>query len=369
MDSRPRARSRREGPARPGGQDPSSLARRSSLDWSGGSRAGILFVVVGLLGLVNDLVPGSFGHGHLWWALLDASTAAAGAIAMLLPWDRWPQRTSLIMAVLALAVYVADATSGSIPPAASGIYLVVILGWVGNWHGPGWCLAMAPLVTTGYLLPYVLVGVTPSPGAVSAVAVVVPTAVAIGAVLGHKAELMRKAHDTMTRAAFTDELTGLGNLRHAQTLLASLADDDAVVILDLDHFKAVNDRFGHARGDLLLQELASYLRLALRDEDSIARIGGEEFLVVLRGPTDPASVVERLVSGWRSSSPLATLSAGAARHHAGDDVETTRARADAALYSAKQAGRDRSVVTSRPETARRAPRPSGSFALSQPSGR
>jgi predicted signal transduction protein with EAL and GGDEF domain len=79
------------------------------------------------------------------------------------------------------------------------------------------------------------------PDALSAVAVVVPTAVAIGAVLGHKAELMRKAHDTMTRAAFTDELTGLGNLRHAQTLLASLAGNDVVVILDLDHFKAVND--------------------------------------------------------------------------------------------------------------------------------
>ncbi len=363
MGSRPRARSGGEWAARPSRQGRSSLERLNSTDWSGGSQAGVLFVIVGLLGLVNDLAPGTFGHGHLWWALLDANTAGAGGIAMLLPWDRWPQRASLVMAVLALAVYVADATSGSIPPAASGIYLVVILGWVGNWHGPRWCFIMAPLVTTGYLLPYAL-GLPPSQGAVSSVAVVVPTAVAIGAVLGHKAGLMRKAHDRMTRAAFTDELTGLGNLRHAQALLASLAGGDAVVMLDLDHFKAVNDRFGHARGDLLLQELASYLRLAVRDQDSIARIGGEEFLVVLRGPTDPAAVVERLVSGWRSGSPLATLSAGTARHHAGDDAETTRARADSALYSAKQAGRDRSVVTSRPETAQ--PAPDGAFALSQP---
>jgi diguanylate cyclase (GGDEF)-like protein len=269
---------------------------------------------------------------------------------MQLPWGRWPKRTSLVLAVLALAVYVADGAAGSVPPAAAGIYLVVILGWVGNWHGPRWCYAMAPLVATAFVLPYVL-GQTASESSLGSVAIVVPTAVAIGAVLGHQAELMRKAHDALAQAAFTDELTGLGNLRHAQALLASLADGDAVVMLDLDHFKSVNDRFGHARGDLLLQQLANYLRLALRDEDSIARVGGEEFLVVLRGPTDPAAVVERLVSGWRSGSPLATLSAGAARHHAGNDVETTRATADAALYSAKQAGRDRSVVTSRPATA------------------
>ena len=309
-----------------------------------GRQAGALFLVVGLLGVTNDFISGATTRGHPLWVALDGATVVIGAVAMALEWGRWPKRASLVMAFLALAIYVADAASGATPTVALGIYLVLILGWVGYWHGPRWCFTMALPASVAYLLPYAL-GRSPGRDAIASVALVVPTAVAIGAALGHSAGVTRKAHDTLTQAALTDELTGLGNRRHAERLLDSLAEGDAVVMLDLDHFKSVNDRFGHALGDRLLQELGNYLRVAVRDRDSLARMGGEEFLMVLRGPVDPGPAVERIVAGWRSRSPLATISAGAAVHHAGTRAKVTLRNADAALYSAKRAGRDRSVMS------------------------
>lgn len=142
-----------------------------------------------------------------------------------------------------------------------------------------------------------------------------------------------------------DELTGVGNRRHAMALLARVSDGDGVVVLDLDHFKEVNDSFGHDRGDELLTELAGYLGEALRDQDAIARYGGDEFLAILWGVGEKAEeVTHRLVEGWRQRNPSASLSVGVAVHHHAQPANVTFQHADAALYRAKDLGRDQGVV-------------------------
>lgn len=151
--------------------------------------------------------------------------------------------------------------------------------------------------------------------------------------------------DKLERATTRDELTGIGNRRHADTLLNSLEDGDALILLDLDGFKAVNDTLGHAAGDQVLQDLSQHLRTCLRDSDTSARLGGDEFLVVARRAfADPVAVAQRILRGWASSGRSTTLSAGVAVHDAHVTIDETFERADQALYRAKAAGKNRAQM-------------------------
>jgi diguanylate cyclase (GGDEF)-like protein len=154
------------------------------------------------------------------------------------------------------------------------------------------------------------------------------------------------AFGELQSATMLDPLTGLGNRRAADTVLASLAPGDAVVMIDLDHFKRVNDEFGHPAGDRALRELGSFLAAALRDGDRVARYGGEEFIMFVRKihPAAVESLLERLRLLWNERNPITTFSIGAAVHQAGVDPRATLQTADIALYQAKERGRDRVVV-------------------------
>jgi diguanylate cyclase (GGDEF)-like protein len=157
----------------------------------------------------------------------------------------------------------------------------------------------------------------------------------------HRFDEERRAKELLAEVSIRDELTGVGNRRHAVTLLDSLQPGDAVVMIDLDNFKAINDASGHDAGDRVLVAVADHLRASVRDADLVARYGGEEFIVVLRrGATAGVPTAERLLATWRDSHPATTFSAGVAVHEDGWSPALTLAKADAALYAAKRQGRD-----------------------------
>ena len=163
------------------------------------------------------------------------------------------------------------------------------------------------------------------------------------------------ATESLIDASLRDELTGLANRRSASVMLGRVAPGDALVMIDLDFFKSVNDEFGHAAGDDVLRRLGAFLRDAVRDVDACARYGGEEFVLVLRQAGDGArEIVDRLREDWNATLPPTTFSAGIALHRAGRAPGATLRLADRALYEAKRAGRDRVVANSEPSTAERA---------------
>jgi diguanylate cyclase (GGDEF)-like protein len=147
--------------------------------------------------------------------------------------------------------------------------------------------------------------------------------------------------ERLAESASTDALTGLPNRRMIDRALGRLGDGDLVVILDLDHFKQVNDEHGHAGGDDVLRAFGGVLRQTARGRDVVGRFGGEEFVAVLDAPGAGADAfLKRLRKTWCAHRPLpVSFSAGIARS-VGEPDETIRL-ADEALYRAKNAGRDR----------------------------
>lgn len=148
----------------------------------------------------------------------------------------------------------------------------------------------------------------------------------------------------LTHDASVDALTGLANRRTLNRLLGRLHLDDTLIMVDLDHFKVVNDTLGHSEGDRALRVFGRTLAGALRAKDHAGRYGGEEFLVILSADgltdPDPDSFLRRLRLGWEDARPHpVTFSAGVAA--AGPDPGAALTAADRALYRAKTSGRDR----------------------------
>jgi diguanylate cyclase (GGDEF)-like protein/PAS domain S-box-containing protein len=160
----------------------------------------------------------------------------------------------------------------------------------------------------------------------------------------------RRAAEQLRYAARHDELTGLPNRSYLMHILhdrLATADLDAVGVLfvDLDQFKVINDSLGHEVGDMLIQEVSSRLRNALRDDDVLARFGGDEFIVVLSG--EPVDVAERLRRAVHPPVVISehelfvTASIGyATNHEVGMTPNDMLRDADAAMYRAKARGRD-----------------------------
>jgi diguanylate cyclase (GGDEF)-like protein len=163
--------------------------------------------------------------------------------------------------------------------------------------------------------------------------------------------------------AATDDLTGTFNRRRFVQIATEALESDgggcALLLLDADHFKQINDAYGHSIGDTMLVGLAGRLRETLAARDCLARWGGEEFAVLLRGVESEADLVDRAerLRAAVGSDPIArlrlTVSVGVAMAEPGADLDALLERADGCLYAAKREGRDR--VALRPSVQPEAP--------------
>jgi diguanylate cyclase len=165
---------------------------------------------------------------------------------------------------------------------------------------------------------------------------------------------LRRARDQAILASLTDPLTDMHNRR---SILKRLDDLLAVaqgmrypltlVVLDLDHFKSINDRHGHDVGDAVLQHFSTVVRRQIRPLDTVGRIGGEEFLLLMPNAHAEGadSALARLRQAIIADAPRPyTFSAGIAQVTPGEAAQAALRRADAALYAAKNAGRDRCLI-------------------------
>ncbi len=167
--------------------------------------------------------------------------------------------------------------------------------------------------------------------------------------------MMRQLEDLVA----TDELTGLCNRRHFLRLAARELEGlgakrrHGLALIDLDHFKNINDRHGHAAGDRVLQAFAGIATACLRDGDIIARYGGEEFVLLVPNTDADAflSCCERLRVAFSEAEPIGvkvhnlSLSVGMTLVSMHDDLDEALHRADQALYQAKRTGRNRCAST------------------------
>lgn len=169
---------------------------------------------------------------------------------------------------------------------------------------------------------------------------------------------LREAHSQALQQAHTDPLTGVSNRRHIMDLAESALIDRrrqsqplSLAILDLDHFKVVNDTYGHHMGDAVLCAFCMHVNQQIRPPHMLGRLGGEEFLLLMPGTAlaEADTVLQRVRRTLKPEGPVAyTFSGGVAQAGGGEPLEVVIERADSALYHAKRNGRDHSVTSPGP---------------------
>jgi diguanylate cyclase (GGDEF)-like protein len=268
-----------------------------------------------------------------WACLLFGDSAFAALVAVLpvdvRPWLGLPFQLALLLMAAALALPRSDDLGTGLPQARpwSRTHWVVV--------GGAACLPPAVLLVQG-------VAGVPVDWLVTGVGGLVLSALAVSRV-HHAVGRVQQQAQALARLARTDELTGLPNRRSWDAELRRAVDDGgatAVALLDLDHFKRLNDTHGHAAGDAVLRAAAAAWRGALPADAVLARHGGEEFALLLRG--DLVAAADVLADRLRGVCPAPqTVSVGLAVRWPGEDPAALMGRVDAALYRAKATGRDR----------------------------
>lgn len=313
----------------------------------------VLLAIIALFELAQ--VTPSIGY-PVWaqgMAAIGVAACAAGVARLL----HWQHRLILVLVgMLLTGIFMSMPLAGATGQLAlrTGLFQLLPLALMALTVRPMSLLALALLIVVMAQLRIVLYG---APGTGTALYwLYTLTTIGFGLVLaGYRTDFAVSAWQMRRRLvqqAHTDELTGLLNRNgwseravaaHAQAMDAGRPV--AVVVLDIDYFKRINDDHGHERGDAVLQRLGDIMRARMGANDCVARIGGEEFAVLLDG-NDAASAhafAERLRRefGKAQGDLVTTLSAGIAEHRPGETLRDQMRRADLALYEAKRDGRDR----------------------------
>jgi GGDEF domain-containing protein len=243
--------------------------------------AGWLFAASGVLAFVGLLMPADGPRSVPAVVILSCADLLVAAVIAVLPARWWDVRRLTRLALVALVLCSLFVLSGAVPAFGYPTFFLILFAWIGLALPRGTALRLALPAAIAYALPPVLRHAAP-PLATSVV-VAVPLMVLLAETAASVVSRLDRLNSALLTAATSDDLTGVGNRRRADELLRALVPGDAVIMIDIDHFKQVNDRLGHAAGDDVLARLGGLLREVIRDDDVVARYGGEEFVVVARG--------------------------------------------------------------------------------------
>jgi diguanylate cyclase len=273
--------------------------------------------------------------------------------------------TAAVLGNLAHGLYLGDAGSGPSEGArvvlhwVPALFIFAYIAFGRDWAG--WSSFGVFMAVVAVTAPAVFLGDAwntplgaPTLVQIYLAHVVVLVALSFFAGVQQRLAAWQDAAQEMRLMALTDALTGLANRRWGEEQLeqellraARYGRSFAVIMLDIDHFKLLNDTYGHAAGDGVLVDLAHRLRRLLRATDHVVRWGGEEFLILapetrLDAALELAdSLRERVAAESMGGGHVVTVSLGVATYHPGDVSASLIERADAALYRAKRGGRDR----------------------------
>lgn len=341
-------------------QSPAQLKRRMllailAIAWVSSSSA---WIILEMAGKASPVL-------HLIFALNVVFHPVVFAIS----WRQWlPQRVvetacllfaSIVCAgCMALRLYTEAGASIQIGPLYIWIPVIYVFVFTLAGHERALKLALSIYALFVFIaLPYLLHDIASPQGNFTLqlllVSAILITALYFFSNYQHRFQIAQLTMDQLARLANTDELTQLANRRRALEaingeLLRSARYGHAlsIILFDIDHFKTINDRHGHATGDKVLIALANRTQEMLRDVDTLGRWGGEEFVVVLpeTGYAQALSKAHDLcthVAAQALAGHKITISCGVTSTTAGDDAERLLARADQALYAAKGGGRNR----------------------------
>jgi diguanylate cyclase (GGDEF)-like protein len=275
-----------------------------------------------------------------WLVLLLVAAVMSGFLgcSFLLDWRRLPRRSTMVFPAMVFAALLTIGLSAPTIAAPLSGLLTGAFVYIGLTQPPGASMASVPCGA----LTFVVVNGGFSRAITIRLIIAVLVWTMVVEILAAFGKQQRRYARALARSANTDSLTGLPNRRDFQYRIALAAPGDAVVLCDLDHFKRVNDTFGHHVGDAVLADFGALLRAEMRADDHSARIGGEEFVLLLPNtPADDAvAVLSRLRAGWARMRPDVTFSAGVAICRTDRTPEHTLTSADTALYEAKESGRN-----------------------------
>jgi len=329
-------------------------------------------------GALEQLLPLALQKGVFDYALgsVLVSGAAAAGVRFTVLFTRcdedWPRMSTWLRRLSLLALLAVIPVLLSLPPFAAGFHvqiagvvaqniliaamivlivpLVALSARRGRREARIYLIGWLPLLALLMLAVLVILGLLPANARLSplwGMGAAAFASLVLGWGLVDRARRDRIERDLAVERAGRDPLTGACSRGALRPLLEAAGAPAVLLYLDIDHFKPINDRHGHAIGDRCLQRFTQRCQAQLRGVDVFARQGGEEFLALLPDTAleEGLRVAERIrVAVANDDEPSFTVSIGVAQRQPGETVHDWIARADAALYQAKEAGRDRVVA-------------------------
>jgi diguanylate cyclase (GGDEF) domain len=273
-------------------------------------------------------------------ALIVPIVLVAGVVGWFLPWQRWPDAALLALPLTGFIWLGALGLASDGRAAVYSGYTALLFLFIGLTQRVWMSVAVLPLAVATTFLMYS----GPSPQLIARLPISVIVWLTSAQIVSRYRARTRDVVDDLETQAHRDPLTGLGNRNGLERRLAAMRPGDAALLVDLDHFKLINDNAGHSAGDQVLSDFGAVVRTVVRGRDYAVRYGGEEILILLpgSGPVGAQRLDSRLRDSWAQARPDITYSAGIAI--VGEGLRPVVARADEAMYTAKARGRNRTVA-------------------------